>query len=928
MNDALRSMRLMVVLLLALVAVWIALPSVASTVLEWWLERQGYEQVVVSLGRPGLRSMTVPRLALVRRLMGETVAVSLSNAQAEYTLLGLLSGRVDLLTLGQLSIEILTTSARSGDDESEAKSIQDAPESLLNALTAGNVVQRLPFFPWDEVRLEEVSLFREQATGPLRTVVMTGTIKHDREALVAELLLQGTDTIPYELRVTGQSPADMSLQLRAAQPNASPFVVWRSQAVPKDARVHIEGILEVNVREFAPFLALIVPIGQEWQRVDGNVTVHWVGTAAFGVPVTALLKDSGTELQATVQVSAMLPELKGYGKDLVVKTTGTLSGNARLIHWTLTAGASATATASGAAFTDIEPLSLLGQYGPQPVRIYNGQDNTGELFWTESPPRFTASGPLQLSYGSQQGPVYADCVVTQVVGHGLAIDHADALVLVKGHLPSSWHQRLNVKQLKAELRSAVTWTGTAIRGTINASSMATFSEFHTGALKISEGVFRLEEPLHYDIDLSAKRWSSGPGSWSWRSPRIQVGTGHLTIDQAALRIEGIEGSAKTYHALMAATLEGVALDHAGARTAPFDLTARLEGNPDVFKAAIQTRGGDQGVKLSAQLEHEWSTGRGAGHGTLEPVTFNRATLRLRQLWSPWTSAIDVTEGTVSGTFEWHWTTAVQQKVHMHGGSADIVVERLGGQYKDVVFKGVTTTLKVTAEGFERLAVPRPAEVAIASIQTGVEVTDLSMTVEGEWDLHEKLPLVEVRNIRCGLLGGTATSQGVRADLGYPPYGLTVLVRELDLHKILSLEQQKALDGTGVLDGTIPVTVTSQGLIVTHGNFEARPPGGVIHYAASPEAAHAVTKANANMQIVLQALSNFHYNMLQVGAEYGANGMLQLQARVEGKNPDQKKSPPIHLNLTVQENVPALLKSLRLVNDLEDSVRRRFSKPST
>jgi hypothetical protein len=83
-----------------------------------------------------------------------------------------------------------------------------------------------------------------------------------------------------------------------------------------------------------------------------------------------------------------------------------------------------------------------------------------------------------------------------------------------------------------------------------------------------------------------------------------------------------------------------------------------------------------------------------------------------------------------------------------------------------------------------------------------------------------------------------------------------------------------------------------------------------------------------MQIVLQALSNFHYNVLQVGAEYGANGMLQLQARLEGKNPDQKKSPPIHFNLTVQENVPALLKSLRLVNDLEDSIRRKFSKPST
>jgi hypothetical protein len=109
-------------------------------------------------------------------------------------------------------------------------------------------------------------------------------------------------------------------------------------------------------------------------------------------------------------------------------------------------------------------------------------------------------------------------------------------------------------------------------------------------------------------------------------------------------------------------------------------------------------------------------------------------------------------------------------------------------------------------------------------------------------------------------------------------------------------------------------------------LEARPPGGIIQYTASPDAAHAVSQANANMQVVLQALSNFHYTVLQVGAQSAENGTLHLQARLEGKNPDQKNSLPIHFNLTVQENIPMLLKSLRLVNQLEDSVRGRFSRP--
>jgi hypothetical protein len=398
------------------------------------------------------------------------------------------------------------------------------------------------------------------------------------------------------------------------------------------------------------------------------------------------------------------------------------------------------------------------------------------------------------------------------------------------------------------------------------------------------------------------------------------------MQRGAIKVERIDGSPRTYHALLSATVEGAVLEQSSARSAPFDLSLRIDADPQFLKAQVQTRGRTHPVRVAAQLEHEWSTGRGSAHGLLDPIVFDRTTFRVGHLWSPWVYPIDVNEGSLGGSFDIRWTTNGHQQFQVQGGSADIVMERLGGRYRDVVITGMSTKIKVAVEGLERVTLSRAAEVSVASLHTGVDVTDLTMTVEGEWDLHEKLPLVEVRNIRCGLLGGTATSQGLRADLSYPPYGLTVLVRELDLHKILSLEQQKGLEGTGTLDGSIPVTVTSQGLTVKDGVFEARPPGGVIRYAASPEAAQAVTQANANMQIVLQALSNFHYNVLQVATEYAESGTLHVQARLEGKNPDQKKIPPLHVNLMVQENIPALLNTLRLVNDLEDSVRQEFSKP--
>jgi len=148
------------------------------------------------------------------------------------------------------------------------------------------------------------------------------------------------------------------------------------------------------------------------------------------------------------------------------------------------------------------------------------------------------------------------------------------------------------------------------------------------------------------------------------------------------------------------------------------------------------------------------------------------------------------------------------------------------------------------------------------------------------------------------------------------------LRNLDLAQVLSVEQQKGLQGTGVLNGTLPITATAEGVTVVGGTVEAQPPGGVIRYATMPESAKLITESDGSLRLVAQALINFHYTVLRVGVEYDENGILDLTARLEGHNPDLKKSPPIHFNLNVQEHVPTLLKSLRRARDLEEAVQRR------
>jgi len=910
-----------------IVGLWFALPSVASRLIAHWLGRQGYDNVVVQIDRPGFHSMTVPHATLSRRLSGEVATLSLTDFRAHYTLSGLWEGHLDLIELPDLSIEVVT--AREIRERSHTSAEGRSPTATTappNRVTASDMLQELPFLPCDEVRLGRVKLFREQATGPLQTVLLSGTVKQLSGQLAVELRLQGAETNPYELRMSGQSVSNLSFQLRAAQVEAQPIIVWQSESIKRDAKVQVKGVAEVNVREFAPFLALMLPIGPEWRQAAGTVKVHWTGTAASDVPLELLWRDAGTEVQAKVNVAATLPALEGVGQDLTVNVTGNISGNPTAIHWVVAPGVLATATVDVRKIALLTALHDLVPSGIQPVAIASLQEAKGELYWFESIPRFAVAGPVSLSYGSGSGPTHVELAATQISGHGQELDQLAGSFHIKGNLPGALSESIGIQQGSGDFRGTLEFTGQMLQATVLPHSAAAFRRFRQDPLEVERGTVQLAGPMPLQMDAATGRWAAGPGLFTLRMKQVQVTDHPVTLGKVTMTLEKVEGAETGWKALAMANLTAATVKSSAGQTLPIDLAIRVTADPDSLKANVLAKSQDEAVKLSAQLEHAWATGRGKVQGALAPLIFDRAGFRLRQFLSPWSYPFDVTDGKVTATFQATWAEGVRHQIQIQNGSADVSVEQLAAQYRDISLVGLNTTLTIMAKGQDMIATSRPAEVKVSSIESGVAVTNLSMAVQGEWDLRERLPIVEVRDLSMDLLGGKVTSQGVRADLAHPPLSLTLLVRQLDLQKVLSLEQQEGLQGTGLLDGSIPLTVTSRGLRVKDGNFDARPPGGVIRYNASSEAAKVVTDANSNMNLVLQALSNFHYDMLQVGAQYVEDGTLNLSAHIEGRNPDQKKSPPIHFNLTVQENIPALLKSLRLVQDIEESVQKKFIKP--
>ena len=127
-----------------------------------------------------------------------------------------------------------------------------------------------------------------------------------------------------------------------------------------------------------------------------------------------------------------------------------------------------------------------------------------------------------------------------------------------------------------------------------------------------------------------------------------------------------------------------------------------------------------------------------------------------------------------------------------------------------------------------------------------------------------------------------------------------------------------MEGTGRISGLLPLDVTRSGVTMERGMLAAKAPGGVFRYSTE-----VVVGTNPAMVQVIEALSNYHYTIFQIEADYLESGDLVLEMVMRGSNPDLQQGRPIHLNLNVTDNIPTLLKSLQSGRVIADTISKKL-----
>jgi hypothetical protein len=308
------------------------------------------------------------------------------------------------------------------------------------------------------------------------------------------------------------------------------------------------------------------------------------------------------------------------------------------------------------------------------------------------------------------------------------------------------------------------------------------------------------------------------------------------------------------------------------------------------------------VPFSADLD--LGTGRGA-LSARHHMKLNKPLAA--SVFPDWAKAWDLDAGDLDAGLQLRWPTPAMPL-------ADVSLRLRDGRahLDDNTASGISADLQLTWDGAspERGWTLQPTTLQIERIDAGIRIDRMTVGLAFAADA------LDIDHADAELLGGRAYTGPFTYTVSSGTAAFPLLLADIDLAQVLALEGDDIV-ATGTLDGTLPVTFSGHVPRVDGGSFRAQPPGGSIHVNPS----FTGLTGQPGLDFALLALQDFTYTDLNGEVGYAESGDLKLAIHLKGNNPAVEKGRPIQYNLTINENIPVLLKSLRMSDRVTERIGR-------
>ncbi len=330
-----------------------------------------------------------------------------------------------------------------------------------------------------------------------------------------------------------------------------------------------------------------------------------------------------------------------------------------------------------------------------------------------------------------------------------------------------------------------------------------------------------------------------------------------------------------------------------------------------WKGAIASLGG-----LGLDVAFAWPDNRPWSADIRLQEIFLRAANPIAATFADWPELLSLSTGRLTGRVE------LAGNPHLERAQGRFDLSGAAGIYDRATFEGFTLPLEVSLRE-ERLELTT-AGLNLATLDPGLPIGPV--TFRGGYSAAMQSLLegrLKVEHASMNLLGGRLRLEPGEIDLAQRSQNLLVMMDGVELASLFEVYPAEGLSGRGTLDGRLPVSLVDGKLVIDSGHLQARQPGGVLQYRS--DKLSEMARSNPGMRELALALDDFRYTVLSSDLDYGEDGVLILGLRLEGNNPDLQQGRPVHLNVRLEEDIPALLASLQLSGQVSDIVQRRVQE---
>ena len=333
---------------------------------------------------------------------------------------------------------------------------------------------------------------------------------------------------------------------------------------------------------------------------------------------------------------------------------------------------------------------------------------------------------------------------------------------------------------------------------------------------------------------------------------------------------------------------------------------KITGTLQLFPETIPGR-------MKAVFEHDLTTA--SGSYTLKTdrrLDLSEDGMTLANMLTPWRLPFNLESGKVSFKAGGSWSTNTKMQL-----SAFVTITSGSGFYKQFLFNGLDIRQDLAV--LPQLHSKTEGSFSLQQLIGGIDIHDIHANVNFVPVDSGSLPLIELNDFKAFLFDGTVSFPGVRYDLNQPDSNFMVQVKDVNLKSLVDLVKMDSLHVSGKISGDIPVSIKGKEISVDHGELYSESPGGEIRYTSADMGQSGVTG------YALKAVENLQYNSLKVIAKYQPSGQLDLDIGLKGTSPELETSRPVHLNIHAEQNLPALLQSLRFSKGLTEELDKRIKQ---